>query len=80
MGEVDGGFDKRKTADEILRECVIDTGKAVRAELSREFEVSEYDVVMAFRVAGRVMYDTVRHGGRPCTGLPWRWGYGWPGC
>ena len=28
----------------------------------------------------RVMYAAVRVGGKPCSGLPWRWGYGWPAC
>ena len=27
-----------------------------------------------------MMYRAVRIGGGPCTGLPWRWGNGWPGC
>jgi hypothetical protein len=27
-----------------------------------------------------LMYRAVRLGGIPCSGLPWRWGYGWPAC
>jgi hypothetical protein len=27
-----------------------------------------------------LMYQAVRLGGGPCTGLPWRWGHGWPEC
>ena len=43
-------------------------------------DASPNDVMKAFAVAGRIMYDAVRIGGMPCTGSPWRWGYGWPGC
>ncbi len=27
-----------------------------------------------------MIYQAVRLGGMPCSGLPWRWGYGWPHC
>ncbi len=27
-----------------------------------------------------MIYQAVRLGGMPCSGLSWRWGYGWPHC
>jgi len=33
-----------------------------------------------YPLAADLMYQAVRIGGMPCSGLPWRWGYGWPQC
>lgn len=33
-----------------------------------------------YGVLAEAMYGAVRIGGGPCTGLPWRWGYGYPDC
>ena len=33
-----------------------------------------------YAAIAELMYRAVRIGGIPCSGLPWRWGYGWPEC
>ncbi|PID36367.1 MAG: hypothetical protein CR993_05790 [Rhodobacterales bacterium] len=59
-------FDARLTADETLRECVA----ATQTDLSPQTQQALADA----------MFHAVRTGGGPCTGLPWRWGYGLPRC
>lgn len=73
-------FLARKQADEELRTCVIETGIQRAPELSVEYELSLEDVSQIYQAIGDLMYRAVRIGGVPCTGLPWRWGYGWPQC
>lgn len=59
-------FAARLTADRTLRACVIEN----------ESERANSDVT----ALAEAMYVAVRAGGGPCTGLPWRWGYGYPVC
>ncbi len=73
-------FRARKTADEQLRQCVIDTGVERAPELSDAYGLSPEEVTGIYSVIGSLMYRAVRLGGVPCSGLPWRWGYGWPDC
>nr|WP_239113391.1 hypothetical protein [Shimia biformata] len=73
-------FAARKTADEALRQCVIATAEDRRAVLMSRYGLSEAQIDTAYRLIAGSMYDAVRVGGGPCSGLPWRWGYGWPHC
>lgn len=79
-GNVLDGYAERKTADEALRRCVGERGVDLRDELAERWQVTPEEVQAAFDLAGQIMYGAVRIGGRPCTSLPWRWGYGWPAC
>ncbi len=79
-GEADNGYMKRKQADHELKACVVETGISLSAELAGQFGTSSQDIEKAFETAGGLMYQAVRIGGKPCTGLPWRWGFGWPDC
>jgi len=79
-GEVIDGYTKRKKADEMLKKCVRDSGKAMREELSEELDASPEQIESAFAVAAELMYKAVRVGGKPCTIFSWRWGYGWSLC
>lgn len=74
------GFDARLKADETLRSCVIATGEQRLPMLVARHGVSAGQVRAAYRAVADAMFHAVRLGGSPCTGLPWRWGYGWPGC
>lgn len=74
------GFSKRLKADRAMRNCVIKRGKALAPALAHQYELSEKYVVQLFISAANLMYFAVRIGGKPCTPLPWRWGYGWPEC
>ena len=73
-------FTARKGADEQLEACVIETASDRLQALSESYNISEDEVESLYRVIGALMYRAVRIGGMPCTGLPWRWGYGWPEC
>ncbi|MGD8559011.1 MAG: hypothetical protein PVF34_13305 [Gammaproteobacteria bacterium] len=79
-GETSDGYEKRLQADKELRQCVIDTGHRRSGELAERLETSAEQMEDAFNVAAALMYRAVRLGGKPCTRLPWRWGYGWPPC
>lgn len=73
-------FSARREADLELRACVLETGVKRAPELSAAYSVSEREITLIYTAIGDVMYRAVRIGGLPCTGLPWRWGYGWPQC
>jgi hypothetical protein len=73
-------FKARKEADLALKSCVLETGLKRAPKLSSEYDVSSREVQIIYTGIAELMYRSVRIGGMPCTGLPWRWGYGWPAC
>jgi hypothetical protein len=73
-------FEARKQADEALRACVVETGEQELPRIAAAFGVSEDLLRQTYRGIGDAMYLAVRFGGGPCSGLPWRWGYGYSGC
>jgi hypothetical protein len=73
-------FTARREADLELRACVLGIGVKRTPELSAEYGVSAEEVELLYAAIADLMYRAVRIGGMPCTGLPWRWGYGWPAC
>jgi hypothetical protein len=73
-------FEMRRTADDQLRACVIKVGDDRMQFLMTEYGLDADEVVWLFGSISDVMYRAVRLGGAPCTGLPWRWGFGWPPC
>ncbi|MEP2532543.1 hypothetical protein [Shimia sp.] len=73
-------FEARIAADQALKICVIETSKLRSLDLQQQYDVSEQQVTWAYERIAKGMYDAVRLGGAPCSGLPWRWGYGWPQC
>ncbi len=79
-GEAENGYEKRLAADRELRACVLRTGAEEQNQLARKLGLTPDDVLEAFDVVGDMMFRAVRLGGGPCTGLPWRWGHGWPEC
>ena len=79
-GETRDGFEMRAQADEELRQCVHASGQENSARLAESLELSTEEVIALFHLTGDLMYQAVRLGGAPCTGLDWRWGYGWPDC
>jgi hypothetical protein len=76
----ENSFEARKEADTTLRDCIVESGKRDSAELERRFGFSPDDSALLYDVVAGSMYRAVRIGGIPCSGLPWRWGYGWPAC
>ena len=73
-------FRLRKEADLELKACVMETGAQRAPVLSKEYGLSVDQVVLLYDAVAELMYRAVRVGGVPCSGLPWRWGYGWPEC
>lgn len=77
-GEI--SFAARLAADQRLEACVVDMGKTRREELAQVYDIRPDQVETAYATIGGAMFWAVRFGGGPCTGLPWRWGFGLPGC
>jgi hypothetical protein len=73
-------FAARRAADEQLRVCVIKTGVDRLEVLSTDYNLSRDEISIIYRTIADVMYRAVRFGGGPCSGLAWRWGFGWPPC
>ncbi len=73
-------FTRRKEADMQLKTCVIETEKTRSGVLLTEYDVTAEELETIYQTIGELMYRAVRIGGMPCTGLPWRWGFGWPTC
>lgn len=79
-GETEHGYEKRLAADKQLQQCVFDFGKQHAQEYAEKYELQIATVEQNFSIAADLMYHAVRAGGKPCSFLPWRWGYGWPQC
>lgn len=79
-GETEKGFTLREEADAELRQCVKLSGNEQGDEIAAVLGLSKQDVIELIDLTGELMYQAVRIGGAPCTGLPWRWGHGWPAC
>ncbi len=73
-------FNRRKEADTRLKTCVIETGKTRGEKLLNEYNLTSEELDTVYQTIGELMYKAVRLGGIPCSGLPWRWGFGWPEC
>jgi hypothetical protein len=80
QGESRNGYQQRLAADEELRQCVRQTARDQSSQLARSLGLSEQEVIESIDLTADLMFEAVRAGGGPCTGLPWRWGHGWPNC
>lgn len=78
--EASRSYDARLAADEELRQCVLAAGEARVPDLAKRYDVPETEVRLAYGAIGDALFNAVRFGGAPCSGLPWRWGYGYPDC
>lgn len=74
------GLSARLRADAELRACVVRDGAVRRSALAADWGVAPGLVDAAYAVTAWAMYRAVRLGGLPCTGLPWRWGFGFADC
>lgn len=73
-------FVNRAEADQALRDCVVRTGKDRLSEIAELYATDTDMVERAYRAIADAMYLAVRLGGGPCSGMPWRWGYGYRQC
>ncbi len=78
--DAETSFDARLAADEELRQCVASPTQSEIAAMALRYDVSQNQVRFAYDLIADSMYNAVRFGGAPCSGLPWRWGFGYPGC
>jgi len=76
----EASYEARLFADTVLRQCVKDTAGARDDVLMDEYGMTPSQVRAAYDAIAQSMFQAVRLGGGPCTGLPWRWGYGYPQC
>ncbi|MFT5398236.1 MAG: hypothetical protein ACI8XW_001026 [Gammaproteobacteria bacterium] len=67
-------------ADDELRSCANLWGVEKGDDWAKQLEVNRQEILGITRLTAELMYSAVRLGGAPCTGLPWRWGHGWPEC
>jgi hypothetical protein len=73
-------YNARLLADQALQACVADVATTRTAALAASYGVTASQVEAAYDWIALLMFRAVRLGGGPCSGLPWRWGYGWPEC
>ena len=73
-------FSAREKADDELRACVLSTAVERGGSLQSDYGLSDEQVTALYATIADSMHLAVRLGGMPCTGLSWRWGYGWPQC
>lgn len=73
-------YDARLSADQTLRACVKDHGDTYAEDYAQRYEMTPDQVRNVHALTADAMYGAVRFGGGPCSGLPWRWGFGYPGC
>jgi hypothetical protein len=79
-GATENGVVKRERADAELRQCVQHSGREQGDEIAKVLGLPKQDIIDVIDLTAEAMYQAVRLGGAPCTGLPWRWGHGWPEC
>lgn len=73
-------FDARQSADDALRACVKQHGDDHAEDYAQRYDMTPDQIRTAHFFTAEAMYAAVRLGGGPCSGLPWRWGFGYPGC
>lgn len=70
----------RLIADRALQACVADAAPEQFDRLGTQYDLTEDEIASLYGLLAESMFHAVRIGGAPCTGLPWRWGYGYPHC
>ncbi|MBE1285753.1 MAG: hypothetical protein GJ676_20745 [Rhodobacteraceae bacterium] len=68
-------YQARLIADRELQLCVTQTAD-LKPEVDRRWGMTD----AMYERLGETMFWAVRFGGGPCTGLSWRWGYGFEDC
>lgn len=73
-------YEARLSADDSLRACVKAHGEAHAQEYAKRYDMTPDQIRSVHSITAEAMFMAVRFGGAPCSGLPWRWGFGYPGC
>ncbi|MCA0929880.1 hypothetical protein [Ruegeria profundi] len=78
--QADDSFEARMAADDALRNCVKQHGDDNAEGYAERYDMTPDQIRTAHSLTAEAMFTAVRLGGGPCSGLPWRWGFGYPGC
>ncbi|WP_299662836.1 hypothetical protein [uncultured Ruegeria sp.] len=78
--QANASFDARLAADDALRTCVKTHGETYADEYAERYDMKPDQIRSVHSITSEAMFMAVRFGGGPCSGLPWRWGFGYPGC
>ena len=78
--QAEASFAARLVADDALRQCVANPPQTEIEAMVSRYDASEEQVRFAYDLIADSMHSAVRFGGAPCSGLPWRWGFGFTGC
>lgn len=73
-------YDARLAADDALHACVAAHGDLNADEYADRYDMEPDQIRTIHAITADAMYGAVRFGGGPCSGLPWRWGFGYSGC
>ncbi|QFT71598.1 hypothetical protein [Ruegeria sp. THAF33] len=73
-------YEARLAADDALHACVVQHGDNHAEDYADQYDMSPEQIRSVHAITADAMYGAVRFGGGPCSGLPWRWGFGYPGC
>ncbi|MEM6660280.1 MAG: hypothetical protein AAF625_19500 [Pseudomonadota bacterium] len=78
--QADDSYDARVAADQALQSCVKAHGDNHAEAYAKRYDMTPDQVRLVHTLTADAMFGAVRFGGAPCSGLPWRWGFGYPGC
>jgi len=78
--DAETSFEARLAADNALLQCVAQPSNEEVNALAQRYGVPTARIRFAYEMIAGSMFNAVRFGGGPCSGLPWRWGFGYPGC
>lgn len=78
--QAEASFEARLAADDDLRACVKAHGETHAEEYADRYDMTTDQIRSVHTITSEAMFMAVRFGGSPCSGLPWRWGFGYPGC
>lgn len=70
----------RLAADQALQACVAGWAKLDTSPVIDTYGLTPAQLKQSYAALSLAMFQAVRLGGAPCSGLPWRWGYGYPHC
>ncbi|WP_425084343.1 hypothetical protein [Ruegeria profundi] len=73
-------YDARLAADQALQVCVETHGETHAQAYAERYDMTPEQIRSVHSLTSDALYGAVRFGGGPCSGLPWRWGFGYPGC
>lgn len=76
----EASWQARLDADRGLQSCVRATAGDRADALADLYGMTPGQVRDAYATIAGAMFLAVRFGGGPCSGLPWRWGFGYPSC